>query len=788
MGAEEGGGPGTVGIGADRPRIDAAAKVRGQFGFAPDEARDGMLWGATLRSPHALARLRKVDLWPAKNMPGVEAVLGAWDVPDNFYGVIDRDTPVLADDYVRYEGEPIAIVAAVDRETARRAAEAIVVEYDVLEPEVDPEIAKRNGAVYRHVDFTHGDPSVVGEVQVEGEYSTPRQDHSFLAPDGGVAEPDGRGGVIVTGATQWVHNDRAQIAAALALPDEMVLVRNSGVGGSFGGRFVISWQIHGALLALHTGRPVKFLYTRRETFLARYHRNPSRIWMRRHATTSGEIVKLEARLLYECGPYSNTAGAAIGNGSSLIQGPYRVRNAHVKGWSVATNNGMTGSLRGFGAVEPGFASESNMDALAAAVGLDGAELRRRNAMREGDAWIFDQRQDRPTPVADLIEAVQGHPLPDALGADPHPVDVPGGRCSPTRPQDVVRAVGVSSTAKNVCLSEGAPVDSTALVTLRDGAAVIDCAAAEVGQGFITVAVQVAQTALGVSDVTITGVDSSMAPAATTDGQQQTMTSGAAVAIAAARVKQRFLRFYAREYGGDASKLDIADDWVVDEDGNRLATVADAGMGLAFRATETFAQRRTRPLDDHDSPDPMHVAVNFSASRCVVDVDVELGLVKVVQIDVVQDAGRVVNPAQAAGQIEGGVLMGVGLALMESMEADRGHMLNTDWSTYIVPTAVDAPPVVTEFVEHPEPGIPYGMRGIAELPHVQSPPAVAAALRQATGLELPALPATPQRVCGLDSSNPAVALGRGRVKTMGPWKIPEVRTGVGPWRAVLPDRE
>ncbi len=456
---------------------------------------------------------------------------------------------------------------------------------------------------------------------------------------------------------------------------------------------------------------------------------------------------------------------------------------------MATNNGMTGSLRGFGVVEPGYANESNMDNLARALDLDPVELRRRNAMREGDMWFVNQVQDRPAPVAELLDRVEAMPLPEPLPDDAEAALLPGGLGTPTRSTDVVRAVGVSAAAKNVALSEGAPVQTTAMITLRDGKAVIDCAAAEVGQGFISVAVQVVQETLGVSDVTITGVDSNMALAATTDGQQQTMTSGGAVAIAAARVKERFLAFYAREYGGDSSQLDIVDDHVVDTAGQRLATIAEAGMGLAFRATETFALRRTRPLEDRQSPDPQFVTINFSAARAVVDVDVELGLVKCVQLDVVQDVGRVVNPAQAAGQIEGGMVMGMGMALIEELVVDEGRMVNTTWENYHVPSTLDAPVVSTEFVEYPEPDIPFGMRGIAELPHVQAPPVVLAAVRNATGLPLPSVPAKPEAVCGLaDRFLTRVAAAPGAPVTIGPWKVPQKRQDVGPWRTDVPDRE
>ncbi|NQU36730.1 MAG: molybdopterin-dependent oxidoreductase [Actinobacteria bacterium] len=777
-----------IGIGTSRQRPDALAKLRGEYEFAPDLVEDGMLWGATLRSPHALARIKRIDLSPAKLLPGVEAVLGAYDVADNRYGVINRDTPVLADDYVRYEGEPVAIVAAVDRETAKSALDAIVVEYEPLSPMTDPIQALTDQKVYRHTSFTHGDPNVVGDIQVEGEYTTPRQDHSFLATDAGIARPDGRGGVEIFGATQWVQSDQAQVAAALALPEQMVRVCNSGIGGSFGGRFVLSWQIHGALLALHTERPVKFVYSRRETFLARYHRQPSRIWVRHHAKSDGTIVKLEARLLYECGPYSNTAGPAIGNGSSLIQGPYYIPNARVEGWSVATNNGMTGSLRGFGVVEPMFACESNMDRLAEALEMDPTELRKKNAMKEGQTWIFNQAQNAPTPVSELIEGVAATELPPE-GSDAEQSGLPGGPGSPSRTEDISRGVALSAATKNVCLSEGAPVSTTALITLRDGVATIDCAAAEVGQGFVTVAIQVAQSALGISEVKITGSDTRLPPAATTDGQQQTMTSGAAVAVTAEQLKKRFLTFYAREHGLNVNELDISDDHVVNRAGERLDTVSDAGQGLVFRATETFTQRQTRPLDELDSPDPQHVAMNFSANRCVVDVDVELGLVKVVQMDILQDVGRAVNPAQVVGQIEGGSIMGMGLATMENMQAWNGQMVNTDWSTYQIPTTMDVPKVNVEFLENAEPDIPYGLRGIAELPHVQSPPAVAGAIRRAVGMPLPNLPAIPEEVCGVTNApSTGNSAPRNRQANVGPWEVPKVLRDFGPWRADVPVAE
>ncbi len=273
----------------------------------------------------------------------------------------------------------------------------------------------------------------------------------------------------------------------------------------------------------------------------------------------------------------------------------------------------------------------------------------------------------------------------------------------------------------------------------------------------------------------------MPPAATTDGSQQTVTSGTAVHHAALQVKERFLHFFAREHALDINTLDLFEGHVVDKERRRLASIVEAGQGLIFRATERFDQRTTRPVDDLDSDEPVHVTFGFSANRCVVDVDVELGLVKVVQMDVAQDIGFAVNPVQAHGQIEGGAVQGMGLALMEHLKAEDGHLLNPDWRSYHIPTIVDAPEIKSELVCHPEPDFPFGCKGMAELPHVQAPPAVLAAVRAATGRELPAAPATPEQVSGITCESQPMALHDAREdERRGPWKVAPGPRKTGPW--------
>src|SRR3954452_9418534 len=299
------------------PRLDAPPKVKGDFAYASDLIVPGMLWGHTLRSPHAHARILSIDISQAVSMPGVHAVLTHDDVPgQKTYGLEFPDQPVLAIDRVLYYGEPVALVAAEHPEQARRAAERIVVEYEPLAPvaemeratelpDLHPEKPTRGHGyreddrpnVVRHMVIRHGDPEAAADVAVEGVYDIGIQDQAFLGPESGLAVPDGEGGVDIYVATQWLHVDRAQVAPCLGLPLEQVRIHLGGVGGAFGGREDLSMQVHSALLALHTSRPVKMVYNREESFTGHVHRHPARIWCEHRATREGKLVNVRMRIL-----------------------------------------------------------------------------------------------------------------------------------------------------------------------------------------------------------------------------------------------------------------------------------------------------------------------------------------------------------------------------------------------------------------------------------------------------------------------------------------------------------
>jgi xanthine dehydrogenase D subunit len=729
------------GLGTSPNRPDGVAKVMGTFEFSSDLGGDGVLWGATLRSPHPHARIIRIDPSAAWQIDGVETVITADDVPGTMlYGLIEQDQPVFAADVVRYVGEPVAAVAADHPETCRRALDAIVVEYEVLEPVLDPDevIAGRApdihpaGNMLREQRVEHGDAGVTGAVVVEGTYEIGMQDQAFLGLEAALAIPDsGGGGVELHIATQWLHEDRKQIAACLGLPDEQVRLVLGGVGGAFGAREDISLQVHTCLLALRLGRPVRMHYSRAESFLGHVHRHPATIWMRHHATADGEIVKIEARFVFDGGAYSSTSSAVLLNAITHTQGPYRCPNAVVEGYAVRTNHLPCGAMRGFGVVQACYAHESQMDKLAAACGLDPVETRLRNAMRTGDMLITGQTMDSVAPVEECIREMLALPFPDEPvgGHDGDVMRLPGGAGRTADSQHVVRGIGYGVAMKNLMYSEGFDDFATARCRLADGVATLKFATAEVGQGFVTLAGQIARTVLGVDEVVLDRIDTGVGSAGSTSASRQTWMSGGAVQAACEAVRDRLFERLGREHGLDPTMFVVDGRDVVDTSGTFRIAVVDATSSGEIDETAVYRHRPTEELDERGQGN-CHVAFAFVAHRAVVDVDVDLGLVKVVQIATAQDVGRALNPLSVTGQIEGGIAQGLGLAVMEEIVQIDGVIRNASFTDYLLPTMLDMPPVVATLIEQPEPMSPLGAKGVGEPPCISVTPAIAAAIRDA----------------------------------------------------------
>ncbi|MEU5213160.1 molybdopterin cofactor-binding domain-containing protein [Streptomyces sp. NPDC020742] len=780
------GGRTKAGIGESTLRPDGTLKVTGEFAYSSDMWHEDMLWGFTLRSTEAHAEIVSLDTAEALATPGVYAVLTYDDLPTEVknYGLEIQDTPVLAHGKVRHHGEPVALVAADHPETARRAAAKIRIEYAPLPVVTDEASAVAEGAplVHEHRDdhhaghvphpnIVHRQPIVRGDVAaarkradviVEGDYTFGMQDQAFLGPESGLAVPAEDGGVDLYVATQWLHSDLRQIAPVLGLPAEKVRMTLSGVGGAFGGREDLSMQIHACLLALRTGKPVKIVYNRFESFFGHVHRHPAKLHYEHGATKDGKLTHMTCRIVLDGGAYASASPAVVGNASSLSVGPYVVDNVDIEAIALYSNNPPCGAMRGFGAVQACFAYEAQMDKVADRLGMDRVAFRQLNAMEQGSLLPTGQVVDSPAPVAELLRRVKAMPMPperqweSSEGADVR--QLPGGLSNTTHGEGVVRGVGYAVGIKNVGFSEGFDDYSTAKVRMEviggEPVATVHTAMAEVGQGGVTVHAQIARTELGVNQVTIHPADTQVGSAGSTSASRQTYVTGGAVKNSCEAVREKVLDIGRRKFGSyhpawATAELLLEGGKVVTDGGEVLADLVDVLEEEAVELELQWRHRPTEPFDLTTGQGNGHVQYSFAAHRAVVEVDTELGLVKVIELAVAQDVGKALNPLSVVGQIQGGTTQGLGVAVMEEIIVDpkTAKVKNPSFTDYLIPTILDTPTIPVDVLELADEHAPYGLRGIGEAPTLSSTPAVLAAIRNATGLELNKTPVRPEHLTG-----------------------------------------
>lgn len=774
------------GIGESTLRPDGTLKVTGEFAYSSDMWHEDMLWGQILRSPVAHAEIVSIDTSEALAQPGVYAVMTYDDLPTDVknYGLEIQDTPVLAHGRVRHHGEPVAIVAADHPETARRAAAKIKVEYRELPVITDEASATAPDAILihegrddhhighvPHPNIVHRQPIVRGDAEaaarkadfvVRGEYTFGMQDQAFLGPESGLAVPGEDGGVDLYIATQWLHSDLRQIAPVLGLPEDKVRMTLSGVGGAFGGREDLSMQIHACLLALRTGKPVKIVYNRFESFFGHVHRHPAKLYYEHGATKDGKLTHMKCRIVLDGGAYASASPAVVGNASSLSVGPYVVEDVDIEAIALYTNNPPCGAMRGFGAVQACFAYEAQMDKLADQVGMDRVAFRQLNAMEQGTLLPTGQPVDSPAPVAELLRRVKAMPLPperqweSSEGADVR--QLPGGLSNTTHGEGVVRGVGYAVGIKNVGFSEGFDDYSTAKVRMEvvggEPVATVHTAMAEVGQGGVTVHAQIARTELGVAQVTIHPADTQVGSAGSTSASRQTYVTGGAVKNSCELVREKVLERGRRKFGTyhpawATAELLLEGGKVVTDAGEVLADLADVLEDEAVEIEAEWRHRPTEPFDLRTGQGSGHVQYSFAAHRAVVEVDTELGLVKVIELACAQDVGKALNPLSVIGQIQGGTTQGLGVAVMEEIIVDpvTAKVRNPSFTDYLIPTILDTPTIPVDVLELADDHAPYGLRGIGEAPTLSSTPAVLAAIRNATGLELNRTPVRPEHLTG-----------------------------------------
>ncbi|HEX9977947.1 MAG TPA: molybdopterin cofactor-binding domain-containing protein, partial [Acidimicrobiia bacterium] len=478
------------------------------------------------------------------------------------------------------------------------------------------------------------------------------------------------------------------------------------------------------------------VYDRAESFVGHVHRHPARMWYRHEADRDGTLRRVEARLLLDGGAYASTSSAVLANASYFAVGPYACDSVRVHGVAARTNNPPCGAMRGFGAVQSCFGYEGQMDRLAAALGMDPVELRIRNALGHGDRMATTgQLITGSLPTRRVIEALRDLPLPtDPPGDDPR--RLPGGTGLTTPPSAVVRGVGFAVGIKNLAFSEAFDDFAEVRAVLTADGIEIHTAAAEVGQGLVTVIEQIARTATGISNVSVVWDHTGqIGSAGSTSASRQTqMTGGATLGACEAVVAAALAR-------ADADSLDDEGAW---RDDQLVMTLADLVADGPIERLERFRHPPTSRADEHGTGD-VHAGWAVAAHRAVVDVDPELGLVRVVRVDTAQDIGRALNPQAVIGQIEGGIMQGVGLAVMEEIVLDHGVMKNASFTDYLLPTFLDAPEVAATLIEEPDHWGPFGAKGVGEPPTISSTAAVVAAIRNATGKPLTRVPVRPEDI-------------------------------------------
>jgi len=722
-------------------RLESEKKARGMPVYASDLNMPNTAYMKILLPVYPHARIRSIDTSSAEKAEGVLAVLTAADVVNNEYGFVDTDQPVLCGpgsakpdtDRVRYIGDKVALVIAESEAAASKALDLIKVEYEVLPVLDDPFEAMKPGApvlhdylddnIFNHRIIRSGDMErgfAEADVIVEGDYSTPAQEHMFFEPESGTAYVDDEGVLTVRTAGQWPHHDQQQICHALDLPNDKVRVVYSYIGGAFGGREDVSIQIVLALAAwkLHQrgiNRPVKLTLTREESLCIHGKRHPYHIHAKWGATREGKITAAEVSMVADGGAYIYTSVFVAGNALLNCTGPYVIPNVKIDVQTVYTNNVPKAAFRGFGGPQAGFAAEMQMAKLAEKLGMDPVEFRMKNVAREGDL----QTTGSPFPPGmTMAEVVEQCSL--AGGWEQNEQDWKRSPYSedslPESP--LKRGIGIACAHKNVGFSYGFREFCGVTIELHGNEeitkAVVHHGAADVGQGIHTVLSQMAAEALGLPLSKI-----------------ELVASDTATSLDAGSVSASRMTFVAGNAIREAAEM-VLEKWRAED---RPAVVEHM-----YQAEPTTAQ------DPETGQCDPNVAYGYAAEVAEIEVDTETGMIRILRILCAEDVGKAMNPDIVVGQIQGGLLQGVGYTIMEEFLEKDGRVLTPSFSTYLIPTILDIPDQMDILVlEYPDPRGPWGARGIGEMAILPTAAAIIDALHDATGVWFNEFTLTPERV-------------------------------------------
>jgi xanthine dehydrogenase molybdenum-binding subunit len=743
-------------IGQPSLRPDGADKVTGKALFTDDLKFPGMLHAAVKRSgiPHGF--LKKLDIEKARQLEGVKAVLTAEDIPgQRTHGLVIHDWPsmIAVGERVRYVGDVVAIVAADSREIALAALALIETEYQLEEVIADPVRAKQpdapqlheKGNLLKHIKVRKGDMEAgfaEADVVLEQVYHTPTLDHAFLEPECTVARPldDGRMEIYV--GSQIPYADRYQVALALGWEETRVRVVGQLMGGGFGGKEDIAGQIHAALLANVTGKPVKLLYDRHESLIAHPKRHATQVKVKLGAKRDGTLTAIESELYGDTGAYASLGEKVMTRATTHSSGPYEAPSIKADCYAMYTNNPPSGAFRGFGALQSQFAVESLMDTLAEEIGIDPVELRRKNALRIGSVSNTGQVLRESVGLLECIDSVEAKMKQTADGDPFSPRPVEG------KPH-LVRAWGFATAYKNTGLGGGAPDKAGAEVELYpDGSLEVRTSSAELGQGLVTVLQMIVAEEFGVpvEQIRVLVMDTDLAPdGGPTTASRQTYVTGNAARLASQTLRQAVSADLAEKFNVPPEEIKFVEG-LAQVNGQEIM-LGDAveimrAEGHEPKTSYTYWAPETQPLGEGGD---MHVAFSFAAQAVEVEVNTLSGEVAVLKVVAANDVGKALNPLGLQGQVEGGVIMGIGHALTEEFIMEEGYPFTDRLARYRIPSITYTPEITSIIVESPTTDGPYGAKGVGEIVSIPTIPAITNAIYNAVGVRIKSLPVDQEEI-------------------------------------------
>lgn len=740
-------------VGRSHLRPEAVEKVTGKAVYTDDLKFEGMLHAKVKRAmiPHGF--LTRLDISKAKALKGVAAVLTAEDIPaEKNHGLVIYDWPVMVGvgERVRYVGDALAIVAAETPEIAEQALGQIEAEFDLQPVITDPVMARQegvpqihaNGNLLKHIKVRKGDMDkgfAEADVILEHTFHTPTTDHAFIEPECsiGVPLPEGRMEIYV--GSQIPYQDRTQVARVMGWPEERVRIVGQLMGGGFGGKEDVMGQIHAAMLANATGRPVKLLFDRRESLLVHPKRHATQIRVKVGAKKDGRIVAMETELYGDTGAYASLGEKVMTRATTHSAGPYDVEHVRADCYAMYTNNPPAGAFRGFGVTQSAFAVESMMDMLADTVGVDRIELRRMNALRVGSVTNTGQVLTESVGLTECIDKVSSA-MCQVSGLSREELFAP--RVAPEIPH-LVRSWGFATAYKNTGLGGGAPDISGADVELyADGTFQVRSSAAELGQGLVTVMRLIVAEEMSVppEQVRVLVMDTDLTPnGGPTTASRQTFVTGNASRYAAKTLREQITALLAEKFDVRPGQIRF-ENGTIHADGHALS-YADVyremtSLGQQPRVRYEYEAPKTRPLGEGGD---MHFAFSFAAQAAEVEVNKLTGEARVLRVIAANDVGAAINPLGLQGQVEGGVMMGLGNCLTEEFIVENGRVVTDQLARYRIPGIMLTPEITSIIVEHPISTGPFGAKGVGEISSIPTTPAITNAIYNAVGVRIDKLP-------------------------------------------------